>query len=177
MPGEYDRYNMQRLVSMTANIEGEDLGRVARHIARGPAQAAGEPPRGVTGRRARPGRADAADVRALAGGSRRGLTAGLVLAVVVIFLLLTAYFQSLRLALVGRARRCRRCSPGVALALLSSRGTTLNIQSFMGAIMAIGVAVANAILLVTFAERARREGAAARRRRPWTARSTGCGRS
>ena len=34
-------------------------------------------------------------------------------------------------------------------------GTTLNIQSFMGAIMAIGVAVANAILLVTFAERAR----------------------
>jgi len=32
--GEYDRYNMQRLVSMTANIEGEDLGRVAAHIAR-----------------------------------------------------------------------------------------------------------------------------------------------
>ena len=29
MPGEYDRYNMKRLVSMTANIEGEDLGRVA----------------------------------------------------------------------------------------------------------------------------------------------------
>ena len=37
-------------------------------------------------------------------------------------------------------------------------GTTLNIQSFMGAIMAIGVAVANAILLVTFAERHRRDG-------------------
>jgi multidrug efflux pump subunit AcrB len=36
----------------------------------------------------------------------------------------------------------------------------LNIQSFMGAIMAIGVAVANAILLVTFAEDARRRGAA-----------------
>jgi len=36
--------------------------------------------------------------------------------------------------------------------------TTLNIQSFMGAIMAIGVAVANAILLVTFAERSRVEG-------------------
>jgi multidrug efflux pump subunit AcrB len=37
-------------------------------------------------------------------------------------------------------------------------GTTLNIQSFMGAIMAIGIAVANAILLVSFAERSRREG-------------------
>jgi multidrug efflux pump subunit AcrB len=43
---------------------------------------------------------------------------------------------------------------GVVLALWLT-GTTLNIQSFMGAIMAIGVAVANAILLVTFAERAR----------------------
>jgi multidrug efflux pump subunit AcrB len=47
---------------------------------------------------------------------------------------------------------------GVALALFAT-GTTINLQSFMGAIMAIGVAVANAILLVTFAERARREGA------------------
>ena len=46
---------------------------------------------------------------------------------------------------------------GVAVALWLTR-TTLNIQSFMGAIMAIGVAVANAILLVTFTERARLEG-------------------
>jgi multidrug efflux pump subunit AcrB len=40
-------------------------------------------------------------------------------------------------------------------------GTTLNIQSFTGAIMAIGVAMANAILLVTFAEQERRHGAPA----------------
>ena len=45
---------------------------------------------------------------------------------------------------------------GVLLMLLAT-GTTLNIQSFMGAIMAIGIAVANSILLVTFAERARHE--------------------
>jgi multidrug efflux pump subunit AcrB len=45
----------------------------------------------------------------------------------------------------------------VAIALRVT-GTTLNIQSFMGAIMAIGVAVANAILLVTFAERSRLSG-------------------
>jgi multidrug efflux pump subunit AcrB len=49
---------------------------------------------------------------------------------------------------------------GVALALLLT-GSTLNVQSFMGAIMAIGVAVANAILLATFAEQYRREGAEA----------------
>jgi multidrug efflux pump subunit AcrB len=49
---------------------------------------------------------------------------------------------------------------GVLFMLLLT-GTSLNIQSFMGAIMAIGVAVANAILLVTFAEEYRREGNAA----------------
>ena len=42
--------------------------------------------------------------------------------------------------------------------MLAATRTTLNVQSFMGAIMAIGVAVANAILLVTFAEQARRSG-------------------
>ena len=43
---------------------------------------------------------------------------------------------------------------GVLLMLLVT-GTTMNVQSFMGAIMAIGISVANAILLVTFAEHAR----------------------
>src|SRR5260370_35754691 len=48
---------------------------------------------------------------------------------------------------------------GVVLMLVLSR-TTLNIQSFMGAIMAVGISVANPILLVTFAEQARQhEGA------------------
>jgi len=41
--------------------------------------------------------------------------------------------------------------------ILYYTGTTLNIESFMGAIMAVGVSVANSILLVTFAERIRRE--------------------
>jgi multidrug efflux pump subunit AcrB len=48
----------------------------------------------------------------------------------------------------------------VAISLLLT-GSTLNVQSFMGAIMAIGVAVANAILLATFAEQYRLDGAAA----------------
>jgi multidrug efflux pump subunit AcrB len=46
---------------------------------------------------------------------------------------------------------------GVVLALWIT-SSTLNVQSFMGAIMALGVAVANAILLVTFAEESRRKG-------------------
>jgi multidrug efflux pump subunit AcrB len=151
MPGEYDRYNMRRVVSMTANIEGEDLGRVANRIDAA-LKAAGEPPRGVT-----------VDVRGQVVPLRQmfaGLTVGLIMAVVVIFLLLTAYFQSVRLALVA-VTTVPAVLAGVVLALWLT-GTTLNIQSFMGAIMAVGVAVANAILLVTFAERTRQETGDAR---------------
>ena len=46
---------------------------------------------------------------------------------------------------------------GVVLALYVTSRTTLNIESFMGAIMAVGVAVSNAILLVSFGDRHRLE--------------------
>jgi multidrug efflux pump subunit AcrB len=85
-----------------------------------------------------------------------GLQTGLLLSILVIFLLLAANFQSLRLSLVVIAA-APAVIAGVALALWIT-GTTLNVQSFIGAIMAIGVAVANAILLVTFAERSRIDG-------------------
>jgi multidrug efflux pump subunit AcrB len=85
-----------------------------------------------------------------------GLRVGLLVAIVAIFLLMTANFQSVRLGLVVLST-VPAVILGVALALLLTR-TTLNVQSFMGAIMAIGVSVANAILLVTFAEKDRRDG-------------------
>ena len=85
-----------------------------------------------------------------------GLRIGLLLAVLVIFLLLSANFQSVRLALaIVLTIPAVLC--GVLL-MLRITGTTLNVQSFMGAIMAIGIAVANSILLVTFAEHSRHEG-------------------
>jgi multidrug efflux pump subunit AcrB len=87
------------------------------------------------------------------------LALGLGIAVVAILLLLAAYFQSFRLALLVIAT-VPAVLAGVAGALVLT-GTTLNIQSFMGAIMAIGVAMANSILLLTFAEKTRREGARA----------------
>ena len=108
-----------------------------------------------------------------------GLRIGLLLAVLVIFLLLSANFQSMRLALaIVLTIPAVLC--GVLLMLLVT-GTTLNIQSFMGAIMAIGIAVANSILLVTFAERSRHEGQArargrSRRRRQPAARDPDDGR-
>ena len=85
-----------------------------------------------------------------------GLALGLFYAVIVVFLMLTAYFQSIKLAFISVATTPAVVS-GVAFALYITH-TTLNTQSFMGAIMAVGVAVANAILLVTFAEKARLTG-------------------
>ncbi len=156
MPGEYDRYNMKRMMSITANIEGEDLGRVIGRLQRA-LKAAGSPPRGAR-----------VDVRGQVepmqqmfgslGGGRllEGLTIGLLASILVIFLLLTAYFQSVRLALASIST-VPAVIAGASIALWST-GTTLNIQSFVGVIMAIGVAAANAILLTTFAERFRCQG-------------------
>jgi multidrug efflux pump subunit AcrB len=146
MPGEYDRYNMKRSVSLTANIAGEDLGRVARRVGQA-IQRAGAPPKGAV-----------VDIRGQIRPMEEilgGLGIGLGMSIVVILLLLTANFQSVKLALVVVST-----TPAVVagvVVMLWLTGTTVNLQSFMGSIMSIGVAVANAILLVTFAESHRRE--------------------
>jgi multidrug efflux pump subunit AcrB len=88
-----------------------------------------------------------------------GLRRGLALAVAAIFLLLMANFQSLKMAFTV-VSTVPAVLAGVVMALWLTN-TTLNIQSFMGAIMGVGVAVANAILLVTFAEHNRLGGAEA----------------
>jgi multidrug efflux pump subunit AcrB len=155
MPQEYDRINQRRIVSITANVVGEDLGRAVRRI-EAAITAAGEPPRGV-----KVGD-DQGHIRGQVPAMEQmftGLAKGLAMAVVVVFLLLTAYFQSLRLAFVSVATTPAVVA-GVAFVLYITH-TTLNTQSFMGAIMAVGVAVANAILLVTFAENARQTGVGA----------------
>jgi multidrug efflux pump subunit AcrB len=145
--GEVDRYNMQRVVSLTGNIHGKPLGTALGEIQQA-IDRAGQPPRGVivSNRGQVPAFED----------TFHGLESGLLLAVAAIFLLLAASFQSFRLAVaVISAVPAVICG---VLAMLFITGTTLNVQSFMGAIMAIGISVANAILLVSFAEAARRSG-------------------
>jgi multidrug efflux pump subunit AcrB len=157
--GEYDRYSQQRMLTLSANIAGEDLGRAAVRVQQA-IKDAGKPPERVNVTV----RGQVQPMLEMFGGLRQGL----LIAVGVILLLLAANFQSLRLSLaVGLT--IPAVIAGVAVALWLTR-TTLNIQSFMGAIMAIGVAVANAILLVTFAERSRAEG-----REPWDAAIEGAG--
>src|SRR5438552_3841976 len=142
-PGEVDRYNMQRVVSVTANLAGKPLGQTLTDVRQAIARA-GTPPRGVNVFNR--GQVPAFEE------TLAGLRSGVLLAIVVIFLLLAANFQSFRLAIaVVSAVPAVIC--GVLLMLLVT-GTTLNVMSFMGVIMAIGISVPNAILLETFAEKA-----------------------
>ncbi len=143
--GTYERYNLARVVSITANLYNSDLGTAARAI-RAAIAAAGPAPEARTKVDLR---GQIVPLEQLLGGFRSGL----LIAIVVIFLLLMANFQSVRLALVV-VSTMPAVLVGIVLALWLT-GTTLNIQSAMGAIMAVGVAVANAILLVTYAEKAR----------------------
>jgi multidrug efflux pump subunit AcrB len=149
--GEYARYNSQRMVSVTANLApGVDLGSAGKLVNEA-LRALGAPPAKVSVAL----RGQIVPMEQTLGGLRSGL----LIAMLAIFLLLVANFQSLRLA-VAVVSMLPAVIAGVVVAL-GLTGTTVNIQSFMGAIMAVGVAVANAILLVTFAERARGDGAAA----------------
>jgi multidrug efflux pump subunit AcrB len=146
MPGEVDRYNMRRYLSLTANIEGEDLGRAIDRIDAAIARA-GRPPRGIE-----------VELRGQIRPMKemfQSLEIGLGVAVLVILIMLTGYFQSFRLALSAVAS-VPAVLAGVVLGLWVTR-TTLNIESFMGAIMAVGVAVSNAIMLVSFGDRHRLE--------------------
>ena len=146
--GQYERYNMARVVSISANLYHADLGSVARKIEKALAEVGAPPAKTNVALRGQ-----VVPLNELLDGFRGGL----LVAVVVVFLLLSANFQSFRLSLAV-VSTVPAVLAGVALMLWLTR-TTLNIQSAIGAIMAIGVAVANAILLVTFAERAHRDGA------------------
>ncbi|SOD78434.1 efflux RND transporter permease subunit [Spirosoma fluviale] len=145
-PGEYDRAGPNRLVTITANLQKKDLG-TARKAVEQAIKEAGEPPRGVL--------VELGGQTNLLADTLSSLQTGLLVAIVIIFLLLAANYQSFKLSLVILA-----AIPAVvagALLMLLACGATLNLQSYMGLIMSVGVSVANAILMVTNAENLRLE--------------------
>ena len=176
MPGEFDRYNMKRELSITANLEGADLNaavaavlKVLAEVKRADdaekderdkaavaAAVPGQPAPTKAGRITYELRGQIPVFRQMLSG----LAVGLLLAVLAILLMLTAGFQSLRLAVCALA--AVPAVPAGALLVLLATNSTLNIQSFIGVIMGIGVAMANAILVLSFAETRRREGVPAR---------------
>ncbi len=142
--GEYDRINQQRFITITANIHKQDLGKAVNDV-NNSIKELGALPQGV--------KVYLRGQSEVLTQTTDELSTGLLLAVVVIGLMLAAYFQSFKISLTVLS-----ALPGVlagSLLLLRLTGNTLNIQSFMGCIMAIGVAVSNIILLVSNAEQLR----------------------
>jgi multidrug efflux pump subunit AcrB len=148
--GEIDRDMSQRYLTIVANVEGEDMGRASRQVAQAIA-AAGAPPRGV--------RVEPLGQLPPMLEMFQSLGIGLGVAVFVIFILLTAYFQSPRLALISIG-----AVPGVIAGIatiLFVTNTSLNIESFMGSIMCLGVSVSNSVMLVTFMDQHWKGGSSA----------------
>lgn len=146
LPGEYDRSGPRRFLTVSANIYKKDLGTATRAVQE-KITAMGEPPRGLV--------AEMKGMSSLLTETLDSLQSGLLAAIIVILLLLTANYQSF-----GVALSVLSTVPAVLLGsmlLLLATGATLNLQSYMGMIMSTGVSVANAILIVTNAEALRTE--------------------
>lgn len=145
-PGQYDRSGPNRLVTITANLHQKDLGTASKAVQEA-INNAGDPPRGMV--------IEFKGQVKLLEETLNSLQGGLGVAIIIIFLLLAANFQSFRLSLAILSS-----VPAVlvgSLVMLLACGATLNLQSYMGMIMSVGVSVANAILMITNAENLRLE--------------------
>lgn len=143
-PGEYDRTGPRRFLTVSANIYKQDLGTATTDVTKA-LNSLGKPPKGLL--------AEVKGMSSLLSETLSSLQSGLLFAILVIFLLLAANYQSFKLSLTVLST-----VPAVilgSLAALFLTGSTLNLQSYMGMIMSTGVSVANAILIVTNAEKLR----------------------
>jgi len=141
LPGEFDRAGPRRFLTISANIQGKDLGTATAAVQK-VIDNMGEKPAGLM--------VTVEGMSSLLTETLSSLQNGLLAAVVVILLLLAANYQSFGLSLTVLAT-----VPAVllgSLLMLLATGATLNLQSYMGIIMSTGVSVANAILIVTNAE-------------------------
>lgn len=144
--GENDDIGAVPTLSVTANINKKDLGTATSDVNKALA-GLGKPPRGLT--------VQLRGMTQTLTDTLDSLQSGLVVAILVIFLMLAANFQSFKVSLVVL------CTVpavlGGALFLVKITGATLNLQSYMGMIMSVGVSISNAVLLVTNAEELRKQ--------------------
>lgn len=144
--GENDNVGAMPYISVTANIDHTDLGTASKDV-QNVITGLGELPRGLF--------IEPIGLSKVLVETMKSLQSGLLVAVVVIFLMLAANFQSFRVSMVVLTT-----VPAVvlgALLMLLATGSTLNLQSYMGIIMSVGVSIANAVLLITNAEQLRRK--------------------
>jgi len=142
--GENDNLGALPYLSVTANIHKKDLG-TANGAVNEALKTLGKLPRGLS--------IETKGLTQVLNETLASLQSGLIVAIVVIFLMLAANFQSFKVSLVVLAT-----IPAVVLGsllLLLITGSTLNLQSYMGIIMSVGVSIANSVLLITNAEQLR----------------------
>ncbi len=143
--GEDDDLGAVPMITVTANLNNKDLGSASDDVQKA-IESLGKLPRGLTvaTRGLSQTLADTLD----------SLQTGLLVAVIVIFLMLAANFQSFKMSFVVLST-----VPAVlfgSLLLVKLTGATLNLQSYMGMIMSVGVSISNAVLLITNAEELRK---------------------
>ena len=146
-PAVVNHYDVQRVLDVDCGVEGRDLGSAAAAVQNAVA-GLGKLPLGmrITVR----GQSQAMNE------SFASLELGLILAVILVYLLMVANFQSWMEPLV-----IMTAIPGVlagVLWMLALTGTSINVESLMGTIMAVGVGVANGNLVVIFANELRERG-------------------
>lgn len=146
-PAVIDHYTVQRVIDVDCAVQGRDLGGATNDVDRAIARLGTLPAE------------NRIVIRGQVQAMRESFTtmgAGLILAIILVYLLMVANFQSwlepfiIMMAVPGALA-------GVLWILVLTR-TTLNVESLMGAIMAVGVGVANGNLLITFANEMREEG-------------------
>ncbi|MEO6546982.1 MAG: efflux RND transporter permease subunit [Ferruginibacter sp.] len=143
--GENDDAGVIPVLSVTANLHKKDLGHATAEV-QAAIKSLGELPRGVT--------MELQGLSNVLTDTLDNLQSGLIVAIVVIFLMLAANFQSFKVSMVALATL-----PAVllgSLLLLMLTGSTLNLQSYMGMIMSVGVSISNSVMLVTNAEQLRK---------------------
>ena len=143
--GENDDIGAIPVLSVTANLYKKDLGHATTAV-NAAIKSLGAMPRGLT--------MEAKGLSDVLTDTLDSLQSGLIVAIVVIFLMLAANFQSFKVSLVVLATL-----PAVilgSLLLLMLTGSTLNLQSYMGMIMSVGVSISNSVMLITNAEQLRK---------------------
>ncbi len=142
--GQVNRQGASRYVTVAANIHNKDLGAASKAVEKAISKA-GARPKGVN--------VSIQGQLQLLADTLDGLKTGLIIAIIVIFLMLAAYYQSF--ALSGMILSVIPAVITGSLLMLLLFGSTLNLQSYMGIIMSVGVSVSNAFLLADYAEKSR----------------------
>lgn len=140
-------YTVQRVIDIAANIDGRDLGGTVSEIQKKIDQITAEEDFPKTAKIVVRGQYEVMQ------HSFQSMMLGLILAIILVYALLVILFQSWSDPFI-----IMMAVPGALIGILwmlALTGTTLNVMSLMGAIMAVGIGVANSILIVSFANELR----------------------